>query len=147
MSILLHNKKAGFNYEILDTFDAGIALRGFEVKTLKAKRGSLDGAYITIDGDEAFLVNMDVPAFQPANAPSDYDSRRRRKLLLKKKEIETLIGKEKEKGLTVIPLKLYNTHNLVKVEIAVARGKKKYDKRASLKKKATERDLERSLKR
>ena len=146
MAILLHNRRANFDYEILEKFEAGIKLQGFEVKSLKQKQGSLDGAYVTIESGEVFLINMHIPPFQPANAPDDYDPYRKRKLLLTKKEINKLVGKDQEKGLTIVPIKLYNARNLVKVEVAVARGKKKYDKREALKKKAIKRDIERTLK-
>ncbi|MFP4539901.1 MAG: SsrA-binding protein SmpB [Candidatus Paceibacterota bacterium] len=143
---LLSHKKAHLNYEILEKMEAGIELSGFEVKTLRAKHGSLNGSYITIGNKEAFLVNAYIPPYQPANAPDDHDPYRPRKLLLSKKEIDLLIGKEKEKSLTVIPLSLYTKGKLIKAEIAVARGKKKKDKREDIKKKDVQRDINRELK-
>lgn len=146
MSTLVSNKKIRRDYEILETFQAGIELKGFEVKSVKAGQGSLDGAYVSIRGGEAFLVNSTIPAFQPANAPQDYDPERPRKLLLRKKEIRELADREKEGGLTIVPLKLYTKARFVKVELALVRGKKKHDKRETIKRKDMQRDTERSFK-
>tara|TARA_Y100001935_G_scaffold249244_1_gene247523 strand:+ start:444 stop:884 length:441 start_codon:yes stop_codon:yes gene_type:complete len=144
--MLLSNKKARLNYEILETFSAGMKLLGFEVKSLKEKKGSLEGAHITVRGDEAFVLNMFIPPYQAANTPKDYDPYRNRKLLLTKKEIATLQGHEAQKGLTIVPISVYNKGRNLKIDIAVARGKKKYDKREDLKKRTAKRDIERSLK-
>lgn len=143
---LIQNKKAYFNYEILERVEAGIELLGFEVKSLKSSQGSLEGAHITIRGNEAYLINMQIPPYQPANTPKDYDPMRNRKLLLTKKEIIDLGKTEGQKGLTIIPLSVYNKGRKVKLEIAVVRGKKKYDKRESIKKRDTDREIRRSLK-
>lgn len=143
---LVTNKKISRDYEIIETYQAGIALKGFEVKSLKAKQGSLDGAYVSIRGGEAFLISARIPAFQPANAPKDYDPQRSRKLLLHKNEIQEITDAEKEKGLTVVPLKMYNKSRFVKIEIALVRGKKKYDKRENIKRKDMQRETERSFK-
>ncbi|MEX0935014.1 MAG: SsrA-binding protein SmpB [Candidatus Paceibacterota bacterium] len=146
MSTLVSNKKIARDYEILETYQAGIELKGFEVKSVKASQGSLDGAYISIRGNEAFLVNATIPAFQPANAPQDYDPERPRKLLLHKREIKELSEREKEGGLTIVPLKLYTKTRFVKIELALVRGKKKHDKRETIKRKDMQRDTERSFK-
>ncbi|MEX2405580.1 MAG: SsrA-binding protein SmpB [Candidatus Paceibacterota bacterium] len=146
MSTLVSNKKIARDYEILETYQAGIELKGFEVKSVKASQGSLDGAYISIRGSEAFLVNATIPAFQPANAPQDYDPERPRKLLLHKREIKELSEREKEGGLTIVPLKLYTKTRFVKIELALVRGKKKHDKRETIKRKDMQRDTERSFK-
>lgn len=143
---LLQNKKARFDYEIQETFEAGMELFGFEVKSLRAKKGSLEGSHITIRGDEAFVVGMTIPPFQEANTPKDYDPARNRKLLLTKKEIAHLAGLEKQRGLTIVPISVYNKSRKLKLEIGVARGKKKFDKRESIKKKDTKRDVEREVK-
>ncbi|PIP73958.1 MAG: SsrA-binding protein [Candidatus Lloydbacteria bacterium CG22_combo_CG10-13_8_21_14_all_47_15] len=143
---LVQNKKAGFNYEFLEKFEAGIELFGYEVKALKGQQGSLDGAHVIVRGGEAFLVGMHVPPFQPANTPESYDTYRARKLLLSKKEIARLTGLEQQKGLTIVPISVYNKHGKLKVEIAVARGKKKHDKREILKKRTAKREIERALK-
>ncbi|OHA98370.1 MAG: SsrA-binding protein, partial [Candidatus Zambryskibacteria bacterium RIFCSPHIGHO2_12_FULL_38_37] len=105
---LITNKKARFNYEILDTYVAGIELFGFEVKSLKAGQGSLEGAHITIRGGEAYVVGMFVPPYQPANTPKDYDPYRNRKLLLTKKEISELVSIDQKNRLTIVPLSVYN---------------------------------------
>lgn len=144
--MLIQNKKTYLNYEILEKFTAGIELLGFEVKSLRAKLGSLEGSYTTIRGGEAYLVGSYIPPFQPGNTPKDYDPRRNRKLLLTKKEIAELAGTENKKGLTIIPILVYNKGRKIKVEIGVARGKKKYDKRETLKKRDAEREIERTLK-
>ncbi len=144
---LVQNKKVHFNYEILEKFEAGIQLRGFEVKSLKTGQGSLAGAYVIVRGNEAFVVGMHVPPYQQANTPKEYDPYRARKLLLNKKEISQLVGFEKQKGLTIVPVSVYNRGSKIKVEIGVARGKKKRDKRETIKKRDTEREIGRTLKR
>ncbi len=146
MTVLIKNKKAHFNYEITETFEAGMELFGFEVKSLRKKQGSLEGSHVIIRGGEVFLVGATIPPYQPANTPKDYDSIRNRRLLLTKKEIARLSGFENQKGLTIVPVLVYSKRAKIKVEIGVAKGKKKYDKRETIKKKDTERDLKRSLK-
>lgn len=146
MGILVKNKKAGFNYKILEKYEAGIKLLGFEVKSLKNNRGSLDGAYVSVRGKEAFVLNFDIPPYQPSNTPENYDSRRERKLLLTKKEMDKFIGLEQQKGLTIVPISVYTKNNKIKVELAVVRGKKKYDKRETIKKRDTEREIRRDIK-
>jgi len=125
----------------------GVELFGFEVKSLRKKQGSLEGAYIIARGNEVFLIGATIPPYQPTNTPDNYDPARNRKLLLTKKEIERLSSFEKQKGLTIVPISVYNKGIKIKIEIGVAKGKKKYDKRESIKKKDTERDLKRTLKR
>ncbi len=144
--VLLKNKKAKFEYEILDKYEAGIKLSGFEVRSLREKKGSLNGSFVTVRGNEAFLTNAYIPPFQPQNTPEDYDPYRARKLLLSKKEISELIGKEKQKTLTIVPISVYTKGDLIKLEIAVSRGKKKFDKRENIKKRDTERDVRREFK-
>ena len=143
---LIQNKKAYFNYEILEKIEAGIELLGFEVKSLKKGQGSLEGSHVTIRGREAFVVNMQIPPYQTANTPKEYEPTRNRKLLLTKKEIKELSEKEKQKGLTIIPISVYNKGKKVKLEIATVRGKKRFDKRESIKKRDTEREMRRDLK-
>jgi len=140
---LIQNRKAHFNYEILEKFEAGIELLGFEVKSLKNSQGSLEGAHITIRGNEAFVIGMQIPPYQPANTPKDYDQTRNRKLLLTGKEIEKISKFEEQKGLTIVPISVYNKGSKVKIEIAVGRGKKKFDKRETIKKRDTEREISR----
>lgn len=142
----IHNKKATLNYEILERFEAGIELFGFEVKSLRQKHGSLLGAFINIDGNRANLMKAFIPPFQAGNTPTTYDPERPRRLLLRKRELLELTQKLETPGLTLIPLSLYNKGGLIKVEIALARGKKKFDKREALKKKDDQRNIERSIK-
>lgn len=144
---LIQNKKVRLNYEITETFQAGMELFGLEVKSLREGHGSLDGAYVIIRGNEAFLVGATIPPYQPSNTPKSYDPLRNRRLLLTKKEIARLSGFEKQKGLTITPISVYNKSSKIKIDIGVAKGKKKYDKRESIKKKDAEMDLKRTLKR
>lgn len=146
MKILAKNKKAFFNYEILEKFEAGISLIGQEVKSLKTRGVNLAGSYIVPKNSEFFWIGAKIPAYQPKNAPSDYNPERSRKLLLRKKEIKYLIGKTKQKGLTLIPLRIYTKRGKIKIEIAVAKGRKKVDKRELIKKREVEREIQRALK-
>lgn len=143
---LIQNKKAYFNYEILEKIEAGIELLGFEVKSLKKGQGSLEGSHVTVRGREAFVISMNIPPYQPANTPKDYDPIRNRRLLVTKKEMERLSGEENQKGLTIVPLSVYNKGRKLKLEIAIVRGKKKYDKRETIKKRDTDREIRRTLK-
>ena len=143
---LIENKKARFDYETLENFEAGIELLGFEVKSVRMHHAKLDGAHVIVRGGEAFVVGMSVSPFQPLNTPTSYDPMRTRKLLLTHKELEKLAGMEKQKGLTIIPLAVYSKGRKLKVRIAVARGRKKYDKREVLKARSAKREIERTLK-
>ncbi len=143
---LISHKRAHFDFEILETFEAGISLLGTEVKSVRSGQGKLDGAYVIIRGKEAFLVGSSIPAFQTKNARADYDAERLRKLLLTQKELALLELKSEKQGLTIVPLKLYNKGSKLKLEIAIARGKKKQDKRQSIKAHTTKRDIEREHK-
>ena len=145
MSEYANNPKAGFDYEILETIEAGIVLTGQEVKSIKKGQASIKGSYVKIISAEPFLVGATISPYQPANMPSDYDPQKSRKLLLSRKEIATLVGTSKSHGLTLIPLKLYGKKGFVKLLIGVARGKKKYDKREALKKKDSARSKQRGL--
>lgn len=140
------NRKAYFNYEIIEKITAGIELLGFEVKAIKAGRMSLDGSYAIIRGNEAFLINAGITSLQPKNTPKDYNERRNRKLLLTKKEIRKLAGSEKQNGLTLIALSVYNMGHKIKVELGLAKGKKSRDKRESIKKRESDREMRRTLK-
>lgn len=146
MGVLSENKKAHFNYEILEKIEAGIALIGQEVKSIKTGRINLAGSYVGLANNELFLIGANVPPYQPKNAPPDYLPERPRKLLLKKQEINYLIGKIKEKGLTLVPLRIYTKKAKIKIEFGIARGKKKADKRDSIKKRALNKEIERELK-
>lgn len=143
MVTYIHNTRATYDYEILETLDAGAVLLGCEVKSLRHKLGSLQGSYITIRGTTAYLLQATIPPFQQKNAPADYTPTRERALLLTQKEIAHILSRQKEQGLTLIPLKWYNNKRHIKLEIAVARGKKKYNKRESIKKRDVGRDLAR----
>ena len=140
------NRRAQFDYEILSTYEAGISLFGFEAKAVKTGRINLAGAYALIRGNEAWLLNATIPPYQVANTPPTYDPTRTRRLLLHKSEIKALIGGSTEKGLTIVPLKVYTKNNLVKVLLGLGRHKKKADKRESIKRRETEREIERTLK-
>lgn len=144
--MLINNKRALFEYEIVKKFEAGIELRGFEVKAIKNSMGSLKGSYVIIRGGEAFLTNAHIPPYQPANTPESYDPYRARKLLLSKKEIAELAQAEDQKNLTIAPISMYNKGRHIKIEIAIARGKKRTDKRQTIKERETDIDIQRTLK-
>lgn len=146
MKLLAKNKRAYFDYEILEKFEAGISLIGQEVKSIKSGRASLKGTYVMLKKEGVFLVGCHVPAYQPKNAPPDYNPERARKLLLRKSEIKSLIGKTKMKGLTLVPLIIYTKRGKIKLEIALAKGKRKADKRELIKKREAEREIKRALK-
>lgn len=146
MTTFVENKKAHFNYEILDKYEAGIELQGFEVKSIKKNQGSLEGAYVIVRGGEAYVVNAFIPPYQENNTAKDYEPRRNRRLLLTKKEIIQLADVENGKGLTIVPISIYNKGPLLKVSLAVVRGKKKFDKRETTKKRETDREIRREMK-
>jgi SsrA-binding protein len=146
MKILAENKRAKFDYELLETYEAGLVLRGFEVKAIKTGRVNLLGSYVVGKGNEFYLINAFIPSYQPSNTPEDYDPNRSRKLLLKKNEINSLIGKGKAKGLTLIPIKIYTKKSRIKLEFAIGKGKRKIDKREIIKKRDMEREAGRRFK-
>ena len=148
MTTYVENKKAHFNYEILEKIESGIELIGIEVKSLKKNQGSLEGAYIIVRGGESYIVNSFIPPYQENNTPKGYEPRRNRKLLLTKKEISKLSDVEAGTGgggLTVVPISIYNKGNRIKVSIAVVRGKKKFDKRETIKKRENDRSIRREF--
>jgi len=146
MKEFTNNKKANFEYFIISTYEAGIVLSGSEVKSIRLGHCSLTDSFITFSKDgEAFIKNMHITAYKDATIDK-IDEKRSRKLLLNKNEINKLISKVKEKGFTCIPLKVYFKDHLVKLEIALAKGKHLYDKRESLAKRDIERDTKRQLK-
>jgi len=147
MKILAENKKAYYNYKILEKFETGISLIGQEVKSLKTRGVNLAGSYVIVKDEEVFWVGAKISPYQPKNLPPDYNPERSRKLLLKKAEIKELIGKSKQKGLTLIPLRIYTKDGKIKLEFGIARGKKKFDKRELIRKREVEREIERVLKR
>jgi SsrA-binding protein len=144
--LLVEYKKAHLRFAPVEIFSAGLELTGQEVKALRSKLGSLDGARVVVRGGEAFIVGMTIPPYQPANQSKSYDPERTRRLLLTKKEIATLATEEAKKGLTIVPLDVYSTGRLVKARIAIARGKGKADRREDLKKRDAERETGRVLK-
>ncbi|OGI70858.1 SsrA-binding protein [Candidatus Nomurabacteria bacterium RIFCSPHIGHO2_02_FULL_35_13] len=146
MAHYAENRKARFNYEILEKYETGIELLGVEVKSIRSGRMSLEGAFVVVRGGEVFLINSNIPPYQPNNTSKDYDPLRNKKLLLTKKEIATLAGSEKNKSLTIVPISVYNKGRKIKVEIALVKGKKKHDKRESIKKRDTDREIRREYK-
>ncbi len=142
MENLAENKRAGFDYEILEKFSAGVELIGHEVKSAKMGHFNLAGAHAIIRNGEVYILGASIPSFQPGNAPENYDSERTKKLLLKQEEIKYLLGKTKS-GLTLVPTRAYTNRGLIKIEIALARGRKKSDKRELIKKRETEREIRR----
>ena len=147
IKILATNKKAYHNFEILETWEAGIVLTGPEVKSVKQGQVNLRGGFVSLDNNlNCWLNNIHIAPYKPAALGPEYDPQRPRKLLLKKKEINYLIGKLKIKGLTIIPLKVYSKRNLIKVEIGLGKGKKKQDKREEIKKREIEKKIKQRLK-
>jgi SsrA-binding protein len=145
MTTYTDNRRAFFDYEVLEQFSAGLELLGTEVKAIKDGKCNLRGSFVAVRGDEVYLINAEIPAYQVKNAPGDYDPQRPRKLLLTKSEVEKLGDAESTKGLTIVPLSVYNKGRFLKIDIAIARGKKKFDKRETIKKRDVERDLGRTL--
>jgi SsrA-binding protein len=138
------NKKAGFDYEISEKIEAGVALTGAEVKSLFSGQASLDEAYVKIIDGEAFLINAHIHPYQYADTRK-IDPKRTRKLLLHKKELLSLINKIKQKNLIIIPLSWYNIGHQIKLEIALAKGKKKWQKKEAIKKRDLEREIEQTI--
>jgi len=143
---LIENSRVGFDYHIVEEMEAGLELFGFEVKSLRAGRGSLKGSRVIARGGEAYLVGASIPPWQIANAPKSYDPERTRRLLLSKKEIARISSAEGEKGLTTVPIRVYNKSRKLKLAIAIARGKKKEDKRHIIRAREEKRRIERTLK-
>lgn len=143
MPVFSTNKRARFDYDILETVEAGLVLTGPEVKSIRNKSVKLTGSFVTFHGDDATLINVHIPKYSKASSVVSYNPDRTRRLLLRKKEIDYLRGKASEQGLTVIPLSLYTKGPLIKVEIGIARGRKKYDKREKLKQRDIKREMQR----
>lgn len=140
-----NNPKANFDYEILETLEAGIVLKGYEVKSIKTGKVSIKGSYVKILNDEPFLIGATISPYQTANTPDNYDPQESKKLLISKKQISVLVGTSQAHGLTLVPLKLYDKKGRIKLLIGIARGKKKYDKRETIKKKDIARSKQRGL--
>lgn len=142
--IVARNRRARFEFELMESVEAGIVLTGTEVKSLRNGKASLEESYAGIDRDEVWLYGCDIPEYLQANR-MNHKPKRPRKLLLHRREIDKLVAKASERGLTIVPLRIYFKEGIAKVEISVARGKKLYDKRESLKKQDAKRDIDRAI--
>lgn len=145
MAELAKNRDAVHKYQIKEKYEVGIELTGHEVKSVKEGNLSLKGSYVTVKGEELYLINAHIGSFQPHNAPANYDPTRTRRLLLKKQEIRQILGKRSGEGLTAVPLRAYTSRGRIKIEIGVARSKTKADKRETLKKRDANREIERAM--
>lgn len=145
MKVFARNRKAHYEYEIIEKYEAGIALLGTEVKSVRNGRVNLSEGYVVIRNEEAYLINVHISPYKQGNI-FNHEPLRSRKLLLKKREIKRLMGLIQQKGLTIVPLQIYDRNGWIKVEIAVVRGKKKYDKRETIKKREAQREMERIIK-
>jgi SsrA-binding protein len=145
MPSLASNRKAFHTYSIEDTFEAGLALTGHEVKSIRNGQVSLNGAYVSIRGGEAYLKNAYIAKYKQAGTLEGHDENRERKLLLRKVEILKLVTRLNEKGATLVPLEIYTKKRLIKLKFALAKGKKQFDKRETIKKKETKRSIDRAI--
>jgi SsrA-binding protein len=141
--VVASNRRARFDYELLETLEAGIVLSGSEVKSLRGGHASLSEAFARIDGGEVWLENMHIPPYEQGEKRG-YDPRRRRKLLLHRKEIDRLLGITAEKGLTLVPVQVYFAHGLAKVRLGVGRGKQRFEKRQAVIEREAKREMERA---
>lgn len=146
MSNYSNNKRALFDFEVLESLEAGLVLLGTEAKSIRGGRVRLDGGHVIVRGGEAYLVGITIPAFQPINTSKNYDSERPRKLLLSAKQLTQLDRSTEQQGLTAIPLSLYSKGRTIKLQLAIAKGKKKADKRESIKARDVKREIDRTLK-
>lgn len=147
MANYVENRKARFDYETLEKYEAGVELLGSEVKSVRSGNVSLEGAFVIVRGGEAFLINANIQPYQVKNTDKNYDPVRNRKLLLTKKEIGELASSEKNKSLTIVPISMYNKGRKIKLSLALVKGKKKFDKRETIKKRETDREVRREYKR
>jgi SsrA-binding protein len=145
MTTIAINKRANFDYALTDKYEAGLVLTGAEVKSIKTGHLSLKGSFVTFKGSELYLTNADIPTYKFARKSDHYDSKKSRKLLVKKSEIKSLLGKVKVKGLTLVPIRVYTKKRLIKLEFGVGRGKKEYDKREDIRKKDSARNMKRLM--
>ena len=146
MSTLVHNRRARFDFEILDELEAGLVLAGHEVKAIRKGKAKLESSYVVVRGGEAYLVGASIAPYQPVNTPREYDRERPRKLLLSRKELDKLERATEQERQTAVPLSLYEKGRTLKLCLALARGKKKADKRESIKARDVGRDIERETK-
>lgn len=146
IKVVATNRKARHDYFLLDTYEAGLVLQGSEIKSIRAGQISLKEAYVRVDGEQAWLVNAHIAPYDPASR-ENHDPTRDKKLLLHKKEIDKLWNEVRQKGTTIIPLRVYLSRGRAKLEIAVAKGKRHYDKRQSIKERDAQREIDRALSR
>ena len=146
MTVIATNKRAGFDFALEGRFEAGLVLTGAEVKSVKTGHASLKGSFVTVKGGELYLTNALIPRYAHAHRDTVHDATRPRKLLLRKREIRSLIGKSRTEGLTLVPIRLYTRKQLVKLEFAVGKGKKSFDKRSNIGKREAKRRIERTMK-
>lgn len=142
---IITNKKAFFDYEIIEKFEAGLVLLGHEVKSIRQKKINLKGGYISVKNNEAWLENVQIDPYQPANQPEE-DNRRKRKLLLSTREIAKIASFSGTPGASIVPLKIFALNGRLKIQIGIGRGKKKYDKRETIKKRGMDRELRQRVK-
>ena len=142
MKSLSENRRAKFDYEVLEKFESGIELLGHEVKSVKSGRMNLTGSHCLIKNNQALLLGADIPPYQPKNTPAEYDPSRTRRLLLRHAEIKNLTGRLQEKGLSLIPLNTHLKKNLIKLELGLCRSRKKHDKREYLKKREHQKEIQ-----
>ncbi|PJA86812.1 MAG: SsrA-binding protein [Candidatus Moranbacteria bacterium CG_4_9_14_3_um_filter_42_9] len=146
MTTLAFNKRANYDYKISDKYEAGLVLRGFEVKAVKSGQISLKGSFVTVHGTELYLTNAHISLWKQAGEIKNYDPTGPRKLLLRRREIKHLIGLRRIEGLTLVPIRVYTKKRLLKLEFGVGKGKKEYDKRKTIAKKEAARRIDRALK-
>jgi SsrA-binding protein len=146
MKPYITNSKAGFNYETLETFEAGLQLLGHEVKSLRLGHASISESFIIVDDNELYLVKAYIAPYQIKNTSGSHDTYRKRKILIKKKEMREIARRKTEAGLTLIPLSLYDKGGFLKLQFALARGKKKHDKRNTIKDRDAKREMDRVMK-
>lgn len=143
---LANNKKALFDYHILEKMEVGLVLTGPEVKAIRNGQMNLKGAFVTFHNGNAYLIGAHISRYQPAGKQLDYEPDHSRRLVLHKKEIRYLQGKSQEKGLTIVPISVYTKNRFLKLEIGIAKGKKEFDKRETIKKRDTAKDIRRAIK-
>ncbi len=146
MPNIIEHKRVRFDYELIKQFEAGIQLFGAEVKSVRAHHAKLEGSHVVVRGGEAFIVGMEISPYQGSILKDTYDALRSRKLLLNKEELIEIAESEETKGLTVVPIAMYNKGRVIKISIAIARGKKNSDKRETIKKREAEREIRREIK-
>lgn len=145
MTVIATNRRAGFDYTLGEHYEAGLVLTGAEVKSVKTGHASLKGSFVTVKGNELYLTNALIPRYAQAHRDTKHEPTRPRKLLLRKREIRSLIGKYRTEGLTLVPIRLYTRKQLVKLEFSIGKGKKTFDKRSDIGKRDAKRRIERAM--